>query len=144
MSRFSGTDGRTARAAPSPLDPPLEARGGGIGTLDEAVERVLQDQARLTKRAPVARMLHREFGRFPGGQRPELRRKMFSKLERMAADVDIGDAVLHIIEEVIEDSADAKNPAAYFAASVMRRIQDRGVLVERCKRRVANMPQLPG
>jgi hypothetical protein len=64
--------------------------------------------------------------RFGLGTRPELRRQLYTRLERLVASE--GEGAYVCIASAAADSAGKLNPGRYFAHVVMLRLQERGVV----------------
>lgn len=66
------------------------------------------------------------------GTAPELRRALYLKLESLCEGYQ-GSECLDVIDAVVSDAQDKDDPGKYFAYVVCRRLQEKGLMVDRQK-----------
>lgn len=82
---------------------------------------------RIPPRPPIAARLEKALGL---GTQPELRRALYNKLEALVAGPN-GSDVLECLDNVVSDALGKADPGKYFAYVVTRRLQEKGLMVDR-------------
>jgi hypothetical protein len=89
-------------------------------SLDEVLARA---RSRQTSPTSIFNRLVKKFGL---GEKPEARRQLYYKLEKLAEGKH-EEAVIQCISEAVMESGDARKPANYFCSAVKRKLIDREI-----------------